>query len=471
MLWPSKVRAVPSRWPSSVALAFGIAFAGTLAVALLQGEKQFQGDSAHFWQLGATFDASGHFSLLNFSDSWRGYVLPLIDYALRSLADDLGLTPSAIVKLFNAAIFALIGTVLGPSFIKIVWPEQPAWGLLRRLALSALMVIFWGGFLDFPLSDFPGLAMVLLALIGVSRLDSPGWMLIAGAALGVGLNVRNAYLPFVLAIVALIAWRWFEQRGTPHASAIRRALCVGLLLAGFATVSLPQSLSAHRYHNTWSFVPGASVIEPAGMYFTIGLPVQSYDTYVPHDKPGRAMNYIFPAGLKLLDEQKESRISSTGQFIGLFVTHPVVMLDMLVRHIVNGLDPLYDSAYVENLNSGWHLERRIGGLLIVFVALLRLLWPAARRLFGAGRLRYLLALSVCSLTTLPTQMERRYLLPVYLICYVLALMPGWPSPIGSIESGLRRYRTATVLAVAFVAFAAVVWYITSDAISHLQISA
>jgi hypothetical protein len=294
-------------------------------------------------------------------------------------------------------------------------------------------------------------------------------MLVAGVALGATVDIRVAYLPLVGIVVVLVAWTWFDQRGTRHASAVHRALCAALLVIGFATVSLPQSLSAHRYHGTWSFVPDASVLEPASMYLTVGMSVEGVDDYVGDGDQSTAVNYGYPAGQRLLEEQKEDRIASTSQYIGLFASHPLVMGDLIIGHIVNGLDPLYSTPYVENLHNGWHSWGRIASFLLLFLALVRLLWPAARRLLGPGRLRYLLALSLCCVTTLPSAAERRYLLPVYLLIYALALTPGWPNPIGAVGSGLRRFRVPATIAASFLIYAVVVWYITNDATSHLSL--
>ncbi len=460
---------LPRRWPWPTVLAFGVAFAGTLAVAMLQGEKPFYGDSGGYWSLGTMFTVHGHFSLLNFNSPLRGYLLPLVSHGLQVLAAKFAWTSSSVVRLFNALVFALIGTVLGPALIKTVWPTQPSWRLGRRLALTALLVVYWGGFLNFPLSDFPGLALALLTLVAVARTDSPVWMLVAGAALGMALDVRAAYVPLAPVVVGLVVWTWFDQRGTRHASTSHRALCAGSLLIAFAAVSLPQSLSAHRYHGTWSFVPDASILEPAGTYYTTGMSVQGYDTYILPGGQGVAVNYVYPAGQQLLREQKEGRIASTNQYIELFASHPLVMGGLIFRHIVNGLDPLYNTPYVENLHNEAHVWERISGFLLLFLALLRVLWPAARRLLGPGRLRYLVALSLCCVTTLPSSMERRYMLPVYLLVYALALTPRWPSPVGQVGTGLRRLQAPAVLAASFLAFAFVVWYITSDALSHLRL--
>jgi hypothetical protein len=449
-------------------LACSLAFAGTFAVAMLQGEKGFYGDSSEYWGLASSFTVHGHFSLLNFKSASRGYLLPLINHFLRALANGLAWTPSSIVKAANALIFALIGAVLGPALIRTVWPRQPSWRLARRLALTALFVVFWSGYLNFPLSDFPGLAMALLTLVAVARTDRPGWMLLAGAALGASIDMRAAYLLLAPLVAGLVAWAWFDQRGTRHPPAWHRALCAGLLVIGFAIVSLPQSLSAHRYYGTWSFVPSAPQFEPAGTFFTPGMYTENRDTYLFGGKEHSLMIYFDPAGLRLLDEQKEARITSTSQYVGLFFTHPLVMGSLVIGHVLNSMDPLYSTPYIENLHNEGRVWGRIAAFLLVFIALLRLLWPAARRKLGPGRLRYLLALALCCATTVPTDIERRYFLPLYLLGYALALTPRWPNPIASAEIGIRRFQTPAVIAVCFLAYASVVWYITSEAIDHLR---
>jgi MFS family permease len=456
----------PRRWPWAIAIAFAVAFAGTLVVVMLQGEKPFYNDAGTYWTAGSTFTVEGHFSLLNFSQLTIGYVLPLINQELQQLATALAWTASSTVKLVNALIIALIGTVLGPALVRTVWPQQPSWGILRRLTLTALLVVFWSGFLNFPLSDFPALAMALLTLIAVARTDGLAWMLVAGAALALTINMRPEYVLLVPAVVALVAWSWFDQRRAEHASGAKRALCATLLLVGFAAVSLPQSLADQRHHEGASFIPHSSILEPS-VYFAEGMSVQAYDAFLLNGEPRVEMRYGYPAGQRLVEEQKEGKVSSTSQYLGLFVSHPLVMGGMIVRHIVNGLDPLYSAYIVENLSHKGRIWGRIAGFLLLFVALLRVLWPAARRLLGPGRLRYLAALALCCVPALPSEMERRYMLPVYMLGYMLALTPRWPNPFATAGAGLRRLRTPAVIAVVFIAYASFVWYITNGAIDNL----
>lgn len=445
-------------------LAFCIAFVGTLAIALLQGPKPFYYDSGEYWSMGKSFSVDSHFSLLNFSDQLRGYALPLMYHVLQVIDGELAWTSSSMVKIFNVVIFALIGGVLGPRLAQIAWPGRP-WGLGRRMILSALLIVFWSGDLNFPLSDFPALALAMLALVAIARPDAPGWMLVAGLASGAATNVRAAYLLLAPILAVLVAWTWLKQHGSKPSRA-HRLLCVGLLVAGFAAVSLPQSLSAHRFYGTWSFVPGAS-LNLASKFLTPGVPFQLYDTYVgPALHP--QMNYGDESGARLLTEEKIEEIESWGQYLELIGRHPLTMGAVLARHVINGLDARYSTTYVEQLEGWPNRAMRVAGFLLVFLALVRALWPAARRALRPARWRYVAAMPLCCLTSVPTQIETRYLLPTYLAIYMLVLTPGWPDPLGPRGSGIARYRTLAALTVGGIAFAGIVLYVVSEATRQMS---
>jgi hypothetical protein len=449
---------------------FGLALACTLPVALLQGPKIFYYDSGNYWNLARTFSRDGHFSLLSFESTLRGYALPLTNYGLQALARGLHFGQSSMARLFNAFIFALIGGVLAPSLAELAWPTR-RWGLARRMALVALLIVFWSGYLDFPLSDFPALAMALLALLAVSRADRPGWMLLAGGAGGLAIDIRAEYLLLGPILVLLVAWSWVAQRGTRHRSSAHRLLCLGLFALGFVAVSLPQSLASHRHYGTWSFVPGSASTLTAPQ-LEVGMEYQLHNTYVgPNHPPG--MFYVDPAGARLLREQRRGgdRSQALGgvlEYAEVMVGHPVFMAGLLVRHLINGLDQRFSTPYVEHLHSWAMPWRRLAGFLIVFMALVRVLWPRARRSLGPARWRYPGALLLCCATSWLAAVEQRYLLPADLLGYMLLLTPGWPSPLGRADAGVRRLVTPAVLFASYLVSMAVVWRVVSATSAHLR---
>ena len=442
-----------------------IALVAASLIALIHSEKPFYYDSNAYWTLQYSFFKHGQFSLLNFTSALRGYLLPLIYYVLRELSDALGLSPSHAVKLFNALMFALIGAVLAPRLAEITWPRF-RWGVGRRLALTALLLLFWSGYLEFPLSDFPALAMALLALIAVDRIESLVSTVLAGIACGAAIDMRPQYLPlaFILllfVVVPRLALREGAARSLKWILPRFAALAIGLAL-----VSVPQSLSAHRHFHTWSFVPGAAA-QLSSLQLTEGLRLQRYETYVGSGH-GPRMEYDDEAGSRLLAKQRDSRVASLGQYLGLIVNNPVTMAELFVRHLVNGFDQRYTTPYVAHLDAGSHRGLRLGGFLLVFLALLRIFWSRARRSIAPSRWRFPIALTACAVTSVPSAVETRYLLPMWLLACVLALLPAWPKPVCA-GKGVTRYRAVVSITLSYILFTAAMFFIASDASRHLHL--
>ncbi|MGH2854790.1 MAG: hypothetical protein ACRDLF_11450, partial [Solirubrobacteraceae bacterium] len=114
------------------------------------------------------------------------------------------------------------------------------------------------------------------------------------------------------------------------------------------------------------------------------------------------------------------------------------------------MDERYSTPYIEHVHSAAEPVRRFAGFLLVFLAAVRVLWPLARRGLAPARWRYPVALSLCCVTSLFTAVEPRYLLPIYLLGYLLVLAPGWPIPLGPPGASLRRrLLTTAILAVSY----------------------
>lgn len=182
------------------------------------------------------------------------------------------------------------------------------------------------------------------------------------------------------------------------------------------------------------------------------------------------MRYEDGAGQRLLSEQPGQEIISSGQYFGLIFGHPVTMAALLARHLINGFDQRYSTPYVERLDNGSHRWLRAASFTLIFLALLRLLWPTARRSLGTARWRYLVALLLGCLTAVPSAMESRYLLPAYLLSYMLVLAPGWPNPLDSKRAATRRLRTVVTIGLAYAAFTVIVWHVASGASASLRLS-
>jgi hypothetical protein len=452
---PPPVRAAIERFP---ARSFVATFALCAVVALVQGATEFYYDAAHYWRLRDAFNATGSFSLLAFADPLRGYLFPLVNRGLAGTGGVFDLGDATIVRLFNAAVFAVIGGVLAPRFAQLAWPDLRL-GVGRRLALTGLLLLFWHGYLLFPLTDFPALAAALLAIVAVGAWRSPGGALCAGLAAGAAVNFRPAYVLLIPAVLALALVRRPKSAGWPLL-----ARDVALILVGVVLISLPQSLAMHRHFDTWSPIPG-SAAKLSSFQLTVGLERQRYETYVGVDYPTPQLNYYDKATDRVRAELDDGAVDGYPEYVGLVVQHPITMAGVFARRLINGLDQRYATPYVREVDPSRAL--RWLNFTVIFAALLRLLWPAARRSLGTANWRFVLALAVTSVTALPSAMETRFLLPVYLIAYLLALAPGWPNPLRAGEGVWARLAAPAAIACIYVAFMGTMWLVVRETTMQL----
>lgn len=455
--------------PALTACLIGVL--ATLALALAEGTKPFYFDSGGYWNLSETFTASGHFSFLDYQDPLRGYALPLILWALRNLSEVLTSNQSLMVRGFNAMTFALIGTVLAPALATVAWPRV-RWGVGRRLALTALILAFWSGYLSFPMSDFPALAAALVALVAIARATSPLWLLMAGLSAGLALNIRPAYVLLPPLLLGLLAWSWIAGGRLRPRSFARAAACALALLAGFAIVSVPQAVSQHEHYGGYDPVPGSSDLKK--IQYTLGLKLQRYDTYV--GGPPR-MEYVEGHTGSIVASLDNGVVDNTGEYLRIVVYHPITMAGVLLRHLVNGLDQRYTTPFVETLESdrtgadaAWHVLLRVLGFSIVFLALVRVAWPTARHSLGPARWRYPAVLLAVPLGSVPSAMEARFMLPAFLLASTVVIAPGWRQALSEWWGSPVRGRTLALIFSASAAYAVVVWVVVEAATDSLRLS-
>ena len=304
-------------------VAFAIILVASLVVAAIQGSKEFWWDSHGYWEFSEGFNHAGTFSFSHYTyDGLRGYALPLTYYGLHHGALHLGIGPGTDVNVFNAVLFALLGAVLAPALAAIAWPER-RWGLVPRLALGALLLIFWSGYLSYPLSDFPALFAGVLALVAVSRVGSPAWLALAGLAAGYAINTRPAYLLLTpLLILSVFGWSWWRQRGRIPAGTGRRALSVVALVAGLARRHRPPVDLRTPGERQLQAVAGRRRL--AGLQYSAGLKMQRPKPAPPSGR-GRLMEHMEPSTVPIRRRPAERRVKDTGKYLEIIAENPVTM--------------------------------------------------------------------------------------------------------------------------------------------------
>lgn len=442
---------------------------GAIAFAFTQGPvKKFYFDSQEYFEYSRQFTENSSWSFFNYHDKFRGYLPILVFGVIRSFCEATGLDARFVVCVLFAMLFGVLGGVFLPRLADQVWPSID-FGFPRRLVLGAGLIIFWSGYLSFPLTDFPALCLGLVAVLFASSKRSPTRSLLAGAAAGAALNFRPAYVVFSVGVLVLAGW----SRGQ-GGRVVPRAMAAISALVGLSVVSAPQMLLAHHNFGLWSPVPGAAA-QLDDFQLTVGLQYQLYGGYVGNNIQTPRLNYRDPVGAALIKKSELSAesgglwVAGYGAYLGIAAREPLGVAAVMFRHVVNGLDQRYSSPYPEVLDTGQRLPLRIAGFILVFLALLRLFWPAARRTLGNGRWYPMGVLALAALATIPSAMEQRFLLPIFVIAMLLVVAPGWKAVGGSVFSSPHRIGVCCAILAAFACFSIVVWSVANATTGNLHI--
>lgn len=378
----------------------------------LAGYGRFYHDAQGYWRLGEQLERGAGFSLFNHDDAYRGYALPLLNYGLQNVASAFGPSDVTIVHIVGALLAATFGVLVVPRLARALFSEaRVGWG--RVLLLNGLVFLFWRDYLGFPLTDFPALLAASVGLLGLLR-ATPGGFLAAGLSFALAANLRPAYLPavagavLVAAVLPLGRWRL-----------ARRGLAAVLVLGGALAVSLPQMAINQHQGEGWSpTLPAASKLAVGQLRY--GLLLQKYETYVgrPEQYPRPEVYYVDPVARRAVEGTDVSEITSYGEYARLVVRHPLAMAGSYALHLFNGLDVRYPTPYVRDLRDS-PIVLSLLQYTLVFVAIVRLLLPEARRRLGTIQWVGAGLLVLPSLTAIASAVEPRFFLPVHVLVYML----------------------------------------------------
>jgi hypothetical protein len=433
---------------------------------LLSGYHRFYFDATEYWQLGDRFRHDGHFSLVAFDYPWRGYSVPLLNHVLQVLASGLGLGAVSIVKIFGAVLAATLGVVVAPRLARQLFPTASI-GPTRVLALNALVFLYWRDHFDFSLSDFPAVLVAMVGLLGLLRGTAPGYF-VAGLCFGLAANIRPGYLPAAIAVIAvagLVPLRPWDWR--------RRTAALALVLAGAFIVSLPQMLINDHQRGSWSpFVPKAREITLIQLWQ--GMHSQKYETYIGPSSgyPQPGVFYLDPGTMHVLEQAHVVPVTrsggyvefpSYGSYVRLVLHHPAEMGAAYGRRLFNGVDVQYPTPYVRDLDDR-SVVLSLLEYTLVFLAIVRLLLPDARRSLGRIRWAGIVVLVLPCVTAVTGAVEPRFFLPLQLLVYMLVCFgpATWASLIGG-GAGRR-----VALALSYAAFLVVCLTLSSATRAQLE---
>ncbi|MBD2714996.1 hypothetical protein KBK19_08115 [Microvirga sp. STR05] len=425
------------------------------------GYTRLYHDSLNYWFISIYYHKQGSFSLLNFHDSFRGYLLPLLLLPLRIVQFYTNLPPILFARVFGAVSAAVGFGLIGPLLWQSAKGQREPLAWVRRLAFAALGFALWRDYFNFTLTDFPALWALGL---GVLLLYNAGLWGVAGAGmcLAAACNMRPTYLisvPFFMALLAVLPL---------HINGGRRVARTLALLAGMALLWLPQLLINHYQfrQNSPLVLAQHEDLETDNLYrekLKWGLVHQKYETTIVTDYPQRVLIFRDVAGEQLVKAERIGWFDSYGSYLQLVLRHPLTFTKMYAWRLFNGLDVQYPTPYIKRVYvPTWGLAWL--NYTVWFGALLVLLRTRFRKLRWHQWLVLAVLLMPC-MPMLPMSMECRFLLPLHLLLYAV-LCFGWPTAWH--PSQLPRRQLAAV-GVAYVGFVAVCFWASVTAQATLEL--
>jgi hypothetical protein len=417
---------------------FILVFTGLLLFGY-QGPIPYDFDAYGYWYLASHFNDTGHFSLLSFDSSLRGYLFPLILMVPRIVVAHGGMTPSLMSILLGSLQAALLFGWVLPALYNAVRPGS-IFSPRRRMFFAALGLFFWGGYFNYTLSDFPAmLAFSGALLLLISSQLRPWNLLFAGILLGAALNFRPFFLVSIPPMLLLAGCPTHKTIG--WGIRLRNIL---LLTIGMALPLLPQwQINRINFGRNTPLVL-AQIAAKESSNLTLlqlgwGLKMQKVETAFGSAPGARNALVIYrdPRAEQLLREAgyqqtgiKDAIFKSFAEYLNVIIYHPITAGTIYLSRLFNGLDQHHNTPYIRQPIQQFTWLMPTVNYSMWFGVLL-ILWRCRTRLRAINLIQTisLLAWLLPCIIGCIVATENRFLLPAHLLLYAV-LCFEWRAVLG-----------------------------------------
>lgn len=373
----------------------------------------FYYDAEEYWTLAHSFINQNGFSFLNYSASLRWYLFPFINFIQIFISGLLKINEIDVFKLFSALFFSIFIFIVIPKLMENVFNKKIT--LIRRFLLFFLIFFFWRGYFLYPLTDFYSLFFLCIALlITNNKKASQVWIyIILGMALLGSMLIRPAYAMSILpAIIYDIS---LQKKLRLPAVMITRNIV--LVLLGMLLISSPQIYINYNKLNTIN-----PFVQAGGLYqvkLFRGLYTQKFESNVGKDLDHSSIIFLDKQGAAIV--QKENLIypgfNNYFEYLSIVAKYPVDLISIYFRHIFNGIDVRYDTPYVYKI----YQDRTVFTFLnaVVWFIFFLALYENFKSLLRCKAVWTALIMLLPVVLAIPCEIEVRYFLPLYILCYVI----------------------------------------------------
>lgn len=426
-------------------------------------------DSKYYWTTADPVFENG-LNILNFPETFRGCLFPILLGIIKRAVYRLGLGSYWGWRiLVSGMISGMLVYALPIIFKKCSTPPHKVsrTAYLSNGIFILIFCVFWGDFIQYPLSDFPAcfcMLMGIAVLIWVK--DKPNLIhkivggIIAGAFLYSAYNTRAAFLYGILIAIIVFAIYTFMEKS------YRNFLVLISLIIGILLAAVPQVIINHQYIGSWS--PKVYTEQLSGyqkslqsQQVLVGLQQSRYETYFGDktDYPTAPVSFDDPIGQELIEiEGITSDEFSYVTIFKLFMKHPLDVSGIYIRHLISLMTPIFNQAYITDMYAGkgifislaifiWlvaaidillHNERMFDNITLWM--LIAIVFPALLQMAGIPEIRFFLMIhlllyyyisNIIDYKRLYQNIKRRWV-PIVIVCAAIYFM--WISNVGIILS-------------------------------------
>lgn len=394
---------------------------------LLYSDLPFYHDSLGYWEYGKLFEKNGSFSFLNYDLSLRGYLLPFFCYLITITSDFLNMNDKILFRLISALVHLMIFWKLFPILMeKLFSVKLPSFG---KMIFASLFFVFWRGYMLFPLTDYFSLGSLLLGyILLLSACESSSNKVLcligSGVFLGAAVNLRPSYILVLFLPFIFILLKTYKEKFI----FLKKIL---VLILGIGIILFPQILINKKYFSTSSPFVQMSQFYGTQDFMQIklfgGLKIQRVETYVGKEASAQQIRARDSIGIDLLKTDSIEEFKGYIDYIKFALRHPVKMFNLYLRHLLNGMNVMFETPYVEKLDTITTYFYQIFNYILLFIFFLITfykfpVWLQSIKTDSGKDFSSVLvfgSLFLPTVVSLPTEIEIRFFIPIYMFIYWL----------------------------------------------------
>ena len=365
-------------------------------------------------------------NLMNYPETFRGYIWPTV----------IGLTRGACILLFKDGYIGwriiasfMMAIILALALPTVFGRRISTIGQWARLLICLVFVlIYWGDFISYPLSDMAAFGFMCCACAlqryalecqNMALLKKVLTEMLVGFFFYAAYNTRISYLYSILVAIIVFGICVFKKK---QKETITLALAI---IIGATIIALPQMAINNKY--THKFTPRVITeqyngyergLELSQIYW--GISQSRYETCLADESeyPSAKINFCDPIGKEILERENISEDDfNVKTYIKLIFKYPLDFCGIYARHIISVLTPTFQDVYIRDvsINKGWFSSIAI----MMWVVAIGLMIDAVKNRNGLKSLTTYIcfAIAIASAAQCLGSVEIRFIVGIYMMMY------------------------------------------------------